>query len=83
MGVFRQIRPRGPLDSEQELMARNEYQKWNYEVHYWHTRTHLEVDFILYGERGLKAIEVKSGARWKSKDFEGLLEFKKDISGWP
>lgn len=91
VGVFRQIRPRGPLDSEQELMgacvetlvlqeliARNEYQKWDYEVYYWHTRTHIEVDFIVYGERGLKAIEVKSGARWKPKDFEGLLEFKKD-----
>lgn len=91
VGVFKQIRPRGPLDVEseilgpsvetlvlQELMARNEYQGWDYKISYWHTKTHLEVDFILYGERGLKAIEVKSGARVRDQDLEGLLEFKKD-----
>ena len=90
-GVFQQIRPRGPLDSDneimgaaaeslvlQELLARNEYQDWNYKISFWHTKNHIEVDFILYGERGLRAIEVKSGARIRDQDLEGLLEFKKD-----
>ncbi len=90
-GVFRQIRPTGPLDSDseingasletlvmQELMARNEYLNANYKINYWHTRNHLEVDFILYGEKGFKAIEVKSSSRIREKDCIGLLEFKKD-----
>jgi len=62
----------------QELVARNEYQDWDYKIHFWHTKSHKEVDFILYGPRGLKAVEVKSGARLREQDFEGLLEFKKD-----
>ena len=91
LGVFRQIRPRGPLDSDseilgasvetlvfQELRARNEYQDWNYKIQFWHTRNNIEVDFVLYGARGLKAIEVKSSARLRDNDFLGLLEFKKD-----
>jgi uncharacterized protein len=91
LGVFQQIRPRGPLDSDseitgasvetlvlQELLARNEYQDLGYTVHFWHTRDHVEVDFILYGPRGLKAIEIKSGDHLRDRDFTGLLEFKKD-----
>lgn len=91
VGVYMQIRPRGPLDSEsevqgpavetlvlQELLARNEYQDWDYRIYYWRTRNHIEVDFILYGERGLKAIEVKSSDRLREDDFNGLLEFKTD-----
>ncbi len=91
VGVFLQIRPLGPLDSEdelmdigletlvfQELIARNEYQDWGYRIYFWHTQDHLEVDFILYGKRGFKAIEVKKSARLSSADFTGLLEFKKD-----
>lgn len=91
VGVFRQIRPKGPLDSEeeisgaaaetlvfQEIKARNEYEDWDYKIHFWHTKNHLEVDFVLYGPRGLKAIEVKAGGRPRDRDFEGLLEFKKD-----
>lgn len=90
-GVFQQIRPRGPLDSDneilgaavetlvlQELLARNEYQDWDYKINFWHTKNHLEVDFILYGTRGLHAIEVKSGSRLRDSDFTGLLEFKSD-----
>ena len=37
-----------------------------------------EVDFILYGERGLKAIEVKLSDKIRSQDCKGLLEFIKD-----
>jgi predicted AAA+ superfamily ATPase len=91
VGVFRQIRPRGPLDIEsevlgaaaetlvlQELLARNEYESLEYKIHFWHTAKHIEVDFVLYGPRGLKAIEVKAGATVTSKDLAGLKEFKKD-----
>ena len=70
-GVFRAVRPVGPLDSEardrrapaletlvlQELRAANDYRACGYQIHYWRTRAHLEVDFVLYGPRGLLAIE--------------------------
>ena len=91
VGVFRAIRPQGVLDSSsdlngialetlvlQEISAHNEIHQLGYEIFYWRTRKHLEVDFILYGERRFKAIEVKCQERINQKDFKGLLEFKKD-----
>ena len=90
-GVFRYLRPRGPLDSEseilgasvetlvlQELMARNEYQNWDYKISYWHTKDHLEVDFVLYGERGFHGIEIKSASRIRDEELKGLLSFGQD-----
>ena len=91
VGVFRAIRPQGILDSSaelngialetlvlQEILAQTDIQDWDYDIFYWRTRKHLEVDFILYGKRGFKAIEVKSSSRIRQGDFKGLLEFKKD-----
>lgn len=90
-GVFRAIRPTGPLDSEaeldgpavetlvfQELRAVNDYLEFGYQLYFWRTKNGLEVDFILYGPRGLIAIEVKRSAHVHSKDLRGLKEFKKD-----
>lgn len=91
VGVFRAIRPLGPLDSEsevdgpaletlvlQELNAINQYQKLGYKIHYWRTKTGLEVDFILYGKNGFLAIEVKRKQNITKKDLRGLRAFKKD-----
>jgi predicted AAA+ superfamily ATPase len=91
VGVFRELRPTGPLDSEseldgpsletlvlQELKALNEYNKLGYKLYYWRTKTGLEVDFILYGKNGLIAIEVKRKKNLSKKDLLGLQEFKKD-----
>ena len=91
VGVFRAIRPQGILDSSsdlngialetlvlQEISAHNEIHQLDYEIFYWRTRKHLEVDFILYGKNGFKAIEVKCQERINQKAFKGLLEFKKD-----
>lgn len=71
-GVFQIIRPRGVLDSESEISgatvetlvftqikAVNELRGWGYQLSYWHTKRHLEVDFVLYGKKRLIAIEVK------------------------
>ena len=90
-GVFRTIRPKGPLDSEaeingmaaetlvvQNLRAINDYLELGYGIYYWHTRKHQEVDVVLYGQRGIIAIEVKSGNRLRDSDFDNLLLFKKD-----
>lgn len=90
-GVFRAIRPAGPYDSDsetggaaletlvlQEIAAQNDYGNYDYKIHYWRTRQGTEVDFILYGKRGFKAIEVKHSARARREDFKGLRQFKKD-----
>lgn len=91
VGVYRAIRPRGPLDSEEEAMgaametlffqnvrAINDYGSFDYELFYWRTVTKLEVDFILYGPRGLIAFEVKSSTSVHPKDLTGLLAFKEE-----
>lgn len=90
-GVYRSIRPVGPLDSGagidgpaletlvlQELRAVNDYHELEYQIHFWRTRSGLEVDFVLYGPNGLLAIEVKRSTQIQSKDTRSLREFKKD-----
>jgi predicted AAA+ superfamily ATPase len=90
-GVFRAIRPTGPLDSPaeidgaaletlvlQELRAINDYREYGYELYYWRTRHGLEVDFVLYGPRGLLAIEVKRSASVHPVELRALREFKAD-----
>ncbi len=91
VGVFRALRPRGPLDSAedidgpaletlvlQELRATNDNHGLGYQLHFWHTRDHKEVDFVLYGERGLVAIEVKRAARFRDEDLAALRLFGED-----
>lgn len=90
-GVFRAIRPTGPLDSPaemegpaletlvlQELRAVNDYEALGYEIYFWRTKHGLEVDFVLYGPHGLVAIEVKRSATVNPSDTRALREFKKD-----
>lgn len=91
VGIYRTIRPVGPLDSPaeaegpaletlflQEVKALNDYFNWGYEIFYWRTKNGLEIDFILYGPRGLHAFEIKRKAQLNTKDFHALKEFKKD-----
>jgi predicted AAA+ superfamily ATPase len=90
-GVFRAIRPKGPLDSDadlggfsletlvlQNLKALNDYNEWGYEFYYWHTRKHQEVDIVMYGPKKMFAIELKSGGRLRKEDFDSILLFKED-----
>lgn len=90
-GVYRAIRPRGPLDSveeidgpaletlvAQELRATNDNLGLGYELFHWRTRDHREVDFVLYGERGLLAFEVRRNARFREADLATLRLFKSD-----
>jgi predicted AAA+ superfamily ATPase len=91
VGVFKTLRPQGPLDSPdeangialetlvfQEIRALNAYLELNYAIHFWRTESQLEVDFVLYGERGLKAIEIKKSSRLRDEDLNGLKAFLKD-----
>lgn len=90
-GVFRTIRPAGPLDSPaeidgpaletlvlQELRAINDYRALGYAIHFWRTKNGLEIDFVLYGPSGLVAIEVKRSGTINPKDLRALREFKQD-----
>ena len=94
LGVFRAIRPMGPLDKPeeveghaletlvfQELKATNDYHELGYEIYFWQTSNDIEVDFILYGEKGIIAIEVKRSSKISTKDLSGLKNFAKDYPG--
>lgn len=90
-GVFRSLRPSGPLDRSQEiagaalegvvaqhLMAWTAYQGDTGSLYYWRTRAGAEVDFILYGPHLFWAIEVKNTARIRPEDLASLKTFKKE-----
>jgi predicted AAA+ superfamily ATPase len=90
-GVYRTLRPAGPLDSPedidgpavetlvlQELRAVNDNHDLGYTLSYWRTRDQKEVDFVLYGERGLVAIEVKRSANFQERDLADLKLFAGD-----
>jgi len=90
-GVFQSLRPRGPLDSTSEVggqalegLVAQHLRAWNdlapaeNEIYYWRTRAGSEVDFVVYGESGFWAIEVKSGASVQPKDLSGLRSFAED-----
>jgi predicted AAA+ superfamily ATPase len=91
-GVYRTIRPMGPLDSPeeaegpgletlclQELRALNDAMGLEYEIFYWRTSDGTEVDFVLYGPRGLIALEVKRSSRYGRGDLSGLRALKADF----
>jgi predicted AAA+ superfamily ATPase len=90
-GVYRAVRPKGVLDMPeeidgavletlvfQELRAINDHFDLGYDLYYWRTASQLEVDFILYGERGLVAVEVKRTANVRKGDLAGLKAFCQD-----
>ncbi|MCF6289537.1 MAG: AAA family ATPase [Desulfobacterales bacterium] len=90
-GVFRSLRPTGPLDSPHEidgaaleslvaqhLRAWIAYSNKTCNLYYWRTKSRLEVDFILYGQDTFWAIEVKNSARVNNKMLRGLTAFQED-----
>ncbi|MFM8453922.1 MAG: ATP-binding protein [Gammaproteobacteria bacterium] len=91
VGVFRSLRPHGPLDQPEEidgmaleglvaqhLRAWVEYSSKSYELYYWRTRSQVEVDFVLYGQDVFWGIEVKNTQNPNPKDFRGLKTFLED-----
>ena len=90
-GVFRAIRPMGPFDRPEEadgaaletllyqqICALNDYLDLGYSLFYWRTSSQLEVDFVLYGKKGLIAFEIKRSASIGDKDLKGLKAFASD-----
>lgn len=90
-GVYRYLRPKGILDRAEEIegagletcfmqtfLALNDYYNWNKQLYYWRTSNGLEVDFIIYGETGLWAFEVKHTKNITPRMLHGLKEFLQD-----
>ncbi len=90
-GVFNSIRPKGPLDHPelapgasvetlfyQQVSALNDYHNLEYSIFYWRTQGKEEVDFVLYGPRGIHAFELKHSDRVRSEDTSGLKLFLHD-----
>jgi predicted AAA+ superfamily ATPase len=91
VGVFRTLRPRGPLDAPeeaegvsleslflQEVRALNDALDLGYGVYYWRDSNGREVDVVLYGPKGLLAFEVKRTARVAAGMLSGLSAFLRD-----
>ena len=90
-GVFQSLRPKGPLDSPEEiggacieglvaqhLRAWIAYSRGERKLYFWRTKAGLEVDFVVYGEDIFQAIEVKRSRTVSGKDVRPLLTFRED-----
>lgn len=90
-GLYRTIRPRGPLDTPEEidgatietlllqnLQAVIDALHLKYDIYFWRSSSGLEVDFVLYGDRGFHAIEIKRSSTISKKDLRPLQTFQED-----
>ncbi len=90
-GVFRFLRPQGPLDNSQEtdgvalegligqhLKAWCDMQLDRHSLSFWRTQSGQEVDFVVYGHRGFWGIEVKNSTKVFPKDLRGIKAFKEE-----
>jgi predicted AAA+ superfamily ATPase len=92
-GVFRSLRPSGPIDRPEEiegaaleglvaqhLRAWIDYSRRRCDLYFWRTRSGVEIDFVIYGEEDFWAIEVKNSDRIRPQDLRPLRTF---ISDYP
>lgn len=90
-GVFASVRPRGPLDRSEEiagpaleglvaqhLRAWVDYSGLELSMYFWRTERGQEVDFVLYGNDGFWALEVKNTVRVRPEDLKALKAFRED-----
>jgi predicted AAA+ superfamily ATPase len=90
-GVFRSLRPRGPLDRPAEIagaalegLVAQHLRAWvaytgeGFELFTWRTRGGTEVDFVIYGPQGFWAVEVQNSRTVRPKDLRGLRSFQDD-----
>jgi len=87
-GLFRAVRPTGPLDVPaeidgagletlvlQHLRAIISWRNSDGAISYWRTSTGLEVDFVVYAADAFAAIEVKRKRNIASHDLNGMRAF--------
>jgi predicted AAA+ superfamily ATPase len=89
-GVFRSLRPKGPLDKPEEInglalegLIYQHLRAWcdyttSHKLFFWRTPGGTEVDFIVYGESTFLAVEVKNSRTVSRKDVSGLKAFRSD-----
>ena len=90
-GVYRSLRPRGPLDRPEEIdghalegLVAQHLRAWiayadrDCSLSFWRTRAGTEVDFVVYGADEFAAIEVKNAARVRPQDLKPLKSFRED-----
>lgn len=90
-GVYYHLRPKGPLDSPDEvggmaleglvlqhLKAWCDYSDTRLDCYFWRSRGGAEVDFVLYGEQHFHALEVKNAKQIHPKSLTSLKTFLKD-----
>jgi predicted AAA+ superfamily ATPase len=90
-GVYYHLRPKGPLDSPDEvggmaleglvlqhLKAWCDYSDRQAACYFWRSRSGSEVDFIVYGERHFHAVEVKNAKQIHPKSLKALKAFVSD-----
>lgn len=91
VGVFRSLRPRGPLDRPEEiegaaleglvaqhLRAWIDYSGSGASLSFWRTRGGAEVDFVVYGSETFAAIEVTNSRRVRPANLRALRSFRED-----
>lgn len=90
-GIYRALRPRGPLDRDEEiegaafeglvaqhLRAWIAYSENDCKLYFWRTRKGVEVDFVVYGGDGFWAVEVKNTTHVRPRDLRALRTFRED-----
>jgi predicted AAA+ superfamily ATPase len=92
-GVFRSLRPAGPLDRPEEaeggaleglvaqhLRAWMAHSRGDFELSFWRTRGGSEVDFVVYGPEGFWAMEVKNTRQVRPEHLRSLRAFADEYS---
>ncbi len=90
-GVYRSLRPRGPLDRAEEIdgcafegLVAQHLRAWvayhddECKLYFWRTRAGVEVDFVMYGADVFWAVEVQNAATVRSQDLRGLKTLSAD-----
>ncbi|HZH02684.1 MAG TPA: AAA family ATPase [Myxococcaceae bacterium] len=90
-GVFRSLRPTGPLDRPGEIdgaalegLVAQHLRSWiaygnsDLQLSFWRTRSGAEVDFVVYGKGSFYALEVKNARQVRGEDLRALKAFRED-----
>ena len=90
-GVYQTLKPKGVLDTESEvsgaglenlflqnLLAEVANSVKPFKVRYYRTVGGSEVDFVVYGDQGLWAFEIKNGRKFRREWLRGLKRFGQD-----
>lgn len=90
-GVYKAIRPKGfkePIEEligpaleglvAQHLRAWCDYSYGKHQLYYWRTKNQMEVDFVVYGDSGIYAFEVKNSQNIRPDDLSSLKVFQED-----